>query len=95
MKQLTDCFTLYNGIQIPCVGFGTWKAEDGDICFQATMDAIAAGYRHIDTAAGYGNEESVGRAIKESNVPREELFITSKLKNMCQKEKFVLSLHKA
>lgn len=81
MKQLTDCFTLYNGIQIPCVGFGTWKAEDGDICFQATMDAIAAGYRHIDTAAGYGNEESVGRAIKESNVPREELFITSKLNN--------------
>lgn len=81
MKSLSDTYQLNNGVKIPCVGFGTWQTPNGDTAVQAVKDAIAAGYRHIDTAAGYGNEESVGAAIRESGVAREELFITSKLNN--------------
>lgn len=81
MKNLTDCFTLNNGVLIPCIGFGTWKAANGEEAAQSVAAAIKAGYRHIDTAAAYGNEESVGRAIRESGVAREDLFVTSKLAN--------------
>lgn len=81
MKNLAETFILNNGVKIPCVGFGTWLAEDGDSCINAVKAALKCGYRHIDTAAGYGNEESVGIAIRESGIPREELFITSKLNN--------------
>ncbi|MBQ7064112.1 MAG: aldo/keto reductase [Firmicutes bacterium] len=83
MKSLTDCFTLYNGVKIPCVGFGTWQTPDGEVAEKSVLAAVEAGYRHIDTAAAYGNEESVGRAIKGCGVPREELFITTKLHNNC------------
>lgn len=72
---------LNNGIEIPCVGFGTWKTPDGDIAKAAVEEAIRCGYTHIDTAAAYGNEESVGAAIKASGVAREKLFITSKVWN--------------
>lgn len=81
MKTLKDYYELNNGVQIPCVGFGTWQAPNGEIALNAVKDAITSGYRHIDTAAGYGNEESVGKAIKESGIPRDEFFITSKLHN--------------
>lgn len=81
MQNLTDCFTLNNGVQIPCIGFGTWKAADGQEAAGAVSSAIRAGYRHIDTAAAYHNEESVGRAIRESGVARDQLFVTSKLAN--------------
>lgn len=81
MKSLTDCYTLNNGLEIPCVGFGTWQAKDGNEAMQAVKDALAAGYRHIDTAAAYGNEESIGEAIRQSGIPREEIFITTKLWN--------------
>jgi diketogulonate reductase-like aldo/keto reductase len=81
MNTLTDCYTLSNGARIPCVGFGTWQAPDGEIAVSSVLSAIEAGYRHIDTAQGYGNEESVGVAVKKSGVPRNELFITSKLAN--------------
>ncbi|MDR2650304.1 MAG: aldo/keto reductase [Clostridiales bacterium] len=81
MKSLTDCHKLSNGVEIPCIGFGTWQTPDGDVCVSSVKEAIAAGYRHIDTAQGYGNEESVGAAVKESGVSREKLFITSKLNN--------------
>lgn len=81
MKSLNDCYRLANGIPIPCIGFGTWQTPDGDTCVSSVLHAIEAGYRHIDTAEGYGNERSVGIAIKESGVPRTELFITSKLVN--------------
>ena len=74
-------YTLNNGVTIPVLGFGTWKAENGEIAYQAVLEALKAGYRHIDTAAIYKNEESVGRAIQDSGVPREEIFITSKLWN--------------
>lgn len=82
MKALTDSFQLHNGVSIPCVGFGTWKAQNGEIAVSAVKDALLAGYRHIDTAALYDNEESVGIAVKESGIPREEIFITSKLQNV-------------
>lgn len=81
MKSLTDYYTLSNGVHIPCIGFGTWQTPDGDVAVSSVLSAIEAGYRHIDTAQGYGNEESVGIAVKKSGVPREELFITSKLAN--------------
>lgn len=74
-------YELSNGISIPSIGFGTWRIENGPVAVDATRAAIDAGYRHIDTAAAYGNEESVGRAIKESGVSRGDLFLTSKLGN--------------
>jgi diketogulonate reductase-like aldo/keto reductase len=81
MKSLIDSYQLANGVKIPCIGFGTWQTPNGEVAVSSVKSAIAAGYRHIDTAAAYGNEESVGKAIKESGVKREELFITSKLTN--------------
>ncbi|EMG34367.1 aldo/keto reductase [Streptococcus oralis] len=74
-------YTLNNGVPIPVLGFGTWKAENGEVAYQAVLDALKAGYRHIDTAAIYKNEESVGRAIRDSGIPRQEIFVTSKLWN--------------
>ena len=63
-------YLLNNGVGIPVLGFGTWKAQDGEEAYQATLAALKAGYRHIDTAAIYKNEESVGRAIKDSSLSR-------------------------
>ena len=81
MNRLTDTFKLHNGVEIPCVGFGTWKAPDGETAYNAVRRALEVGYRHIDTAAAYKNEESIGKAIKDSGIPREEIFVTSKLWN--------------
>lgn len=78
---LTDTYTLSNGTKIPVIGLGTWQTPDGDVAYQSVLDALKAGYRHIDTAAAYGNEESVGRAIHDSGVKREDLFVTTKLWN--------------
>lgn len=83
-SSLTDCFTLSNGVKIPCVGFGTYKTPDGATCVESVKTAINAGYRHIDTAEFYFNEESVGRAVAESGVPRGELFLTTKVWNTHQ-----------
>lgn len=77
----TDCYTLSNGVKIPCIGYGTFKMADGGDTAEAVLAAIQAGYRHIDTAQTYGNEASVGAALKRSPVPRQELFLTSKLGN--------------
>lgn len=71
--------TLNNGVQMPLLGFGVFQISDLEECERSVLEAIKAGYRLIDTAAGYGNEEAVGRAIQRSGVPREELFITTKL----------------
>ncbi len=79
MSALTDTYILANGNAIPKVGFGTWLLKEGDECYGAVRDALAAGYRHIDTARAYHNEASVGRAVRDSGIPREELYITSKL----------------
>ncbi|BEG98468.1 2,5-diketo-D-gluconic acid reductase [Bacteroides sedimenti] len=70
---------LNNGIEMPILGFGVYQVTDDEECERSVYDAIAAGYRSIDTAAAYGNEEAVGKAIKRSGVAREELFITTKL----------------
>ena len=70
---------LNNGIEMPLEGFGVFQVPDPAVCEQAVLDAIAAGYRLIDTAAAYMNEEAVGKAIAKCGVPREELFITTKL----------------
>lgn len=78
MTILTDTYTLANGVKIPKVGFGTWQTPDGDVAYEAVSNALKAGYRHIDTAKVYGNEESVGRAIKDSEIVREDFFITTK-----------------
>ena len=71
--------TLNNGVKMPIIGFGVYQIPDAEECENAVYEALMAGYRLIDTAAGYLNEEAVGRAIKRSGVPREELFITTKL----------------
>jgi len=81
LKSLTDTYTLSNGVEIPCIGFGTWQTPDGEVAVSSVLSALEAGYRHIDTAQGYGNEESVGIAVKKSGIKREEIFITSKLAN--------------
>jgi diketogulonate reductase-like aldo/keto reductase len=70
---------LNNGVEIPILGFGVFQVTDPAECERSVVEAVQAGYSHIDTAASYMNEEAVGRGIKQSGVPREELFITTKL----------------
>ncbi|HVQ38507.1 MAG TPA: aldo/keto reductase [Pyrinomonadaceae bacterium] len=70
---------LNNGVKMPILGFGVFQIEDPAECERSVVDAIEVGYRLIDTAASYGNEESVGNAIKKSGVARAELFVTTKL----------------
>lgn len=79
LTKLTDTYELNNGVKIPIVGFGTWQTPDGDVAEKSVEEAIAAGYRHIDTAFAYGNEKSVGKGIKDSGVARDQLWVTSKL----------------
>lgn len=81
MKRPTDCYRLINGVEIPCLGFGTWQTPDGDVAASSVRCALQSGYRHIDTAQAYGNEESVGRGIRESGIAREDIFVTTKLWN--------------
>ena len=76
--------TMNDGYKIPVVGLGTWKSEPGDSTYNAVFDSIEAGYRHIDTARAYDNESDVGRAINAVSVPRNDLFITTKLWNKDQ-----------
>lgn len=71
-------YLLNNGIEIPVLGLGTWLSK-GDDAYLATLRALKAGYRHIDTAQAYDNEIEIGRAIKDSKIPRNEIFITSKI----------------
>lgn len=78
---LDKTYTMNNGLEIPVIGFGTWQMPEGEDTQKIVEHAIESGYRHIDTAKIYGNEESVGRAIKASDVDREDLFITTKLWN--------------
>lgn len=81
MKSLTDGYKLSNGVEIPCIGFGTWQTPNGDVAVSSVFGALEAGYRHIDTAQMYGNEESVGIAVKKSGIDRSDIFITTKLSN--------------
>ena len=84
MKSIENYVILNNGVKMPQLGFGTYIAKDGDKVIQAVKEALRIGYRHIDTASFYGNEEDVGIAIKESGVPRYEIFLVGKVWNSDQ-----------
>lgn len=86
-----NSYTLSNNVSIPELGFGTWQTPNGDVAVSAVKKALEVGYRHIDTAQGYKNEDSVGQAIKESGIPREEIFLTTKLCNENHSYDLVLS----
>lgn len=79
--SLQETYTLSDGVMIPKIGFGTWQMQNDDNTTKVIENAINVGYKHIDTAQMYGNEEAVGQGIKNSKVAREELFITTKLNN--------------
>ncbi|MGV9001829.1 MAG: aldo/keto reductase family protein [Candidatus Saccharimonadaceae bacterium] len=79
MTILKDTYTLNNDTIIPVIGFGTWQIPEGDEAYNATAFALKSGYRHIDTARVYGNEHSVGKAIADSGIAREDIFLTTKL----------------
>src|SRR3989338_9675429 len=76
--------TLNNGVKMPVIGFGVFRIPGGEEVVNAVGEALRAGYRHVDTAMIYGNEEGVGKAIRESGIPREEIFVTTKLWNTDQ-----------
>lgn len=82
---MTEKITLNNGIKIPAIGLGVWKLAP-EACYRAVRTALACGYRHIDTARIYGNEEAVGQAVRESGIDRQEIFVTTKLWNTDQKD---------
>ena len=95
--RLDESLVLNNGIKMPVLGLGVYKS--GENTKQAVLDALEAGYRHIDVASVYGNENEVGQAIRESGIPREEIFVTTKLWNDdmragTQKEAFEKSLER-
>ncbi len=78
MKKLTDSFVLKNGVEVPCLGYGTYQTPDGEITKNSVIEALRVGYRHIDTAFAYGNEAAVGEGIRASGVARDEIFVTTK-----------------
>lgn len=80
MKSMKDTYRLHNGVEMPCLGLGTYQSKDA-VAAAAVKSAMETGYRLIDTAAAYGNERGVGQGIRISGVPREEIFVTSKLRN--------------
>ena len=84
--NLSSKIKLNNGVEIPVLGLGVFKSQEGDETYNAVKYAIEAGYKHIDTAAVYGNERSVGRAIKDSGINRGDIFITTKLWNENQRQ---------
>ncbi|WP_134703061.1 aldo/keto reductase [Ammoniphilus sp. YIM 78166] len=84
LKDLQSTTTLHNGVKMPWIGLGVFKVQDGEEVVNSVKAALEAGYRSIDTAAIYKNEEGVGKGIAESGVPREELFITTKVWNADQ-----------
>lgn len=93
-----EFYVLSNGIKIPKIAFGTWQVKPGDEAYNSVSMALKLGYKHIDTALAYENEESVGKAIKDSKIKREELFITTKLPSHIKtyegaKEAFYTSLN--
>lgn len=77
--MLQDSYTLNTGATIPKIGFGTWQIPDGEPAYHSTLFALQNGYRHVDTARVYGNEASVGKAIADSGIPREDIFLTTKV----------------
>ncbi|WP_027409994.1 aldo/keto reductase [Anoxybacteroides tepidamans] len=84
MDSIKACTTLSNGVTMPWLGLGVYKVQNGEEVINAVRTALEIGYRHIDTAAFYENEEGVGQAVRESGIPREQLFITTKVWNSDQ-----------
>lgn len=84
IQRNSDTTVLNNGVRMPWLGLGVWKTKEGDEVVQAVQHALEAGYRSIDTAAVYGNEAGVGQAIQASSIPRDQLFVTTKVWNADQ-----------
>lgn len=84
INHISECTVLNNGVKMPWLGLGVYKAKEGGEVEQAVKTAVQAGYRSIDTAAFYDNEAGVGKAVRECGVPREELFVTTKVWNSRQ-----------
>ncbi len=84
ITDIRGTVALRNGVRMPYFGLGVFQTKDGEEVMSAVRTALTAGYRHIDTASLYGNEKGVGRAIAESGIPREEIFVTSKVWNSDQ-----------
>ncbi len=80
LNSTFDCYTLYNGVQVPCIAFGTWKMPN-EVAAAAVSCALQNGYRHIDTAGAYQNEVGVGEGLRKSGIARDEIFLVSKLPN--------------
>lgn len=83
MPILNETFTLPNGVTIPKLGLGTWRIEDATVA-QVVREAAGIGYRHFDTAQAYGNERGVGEGLRASSIPRDALFVTTKLAAECK-----------
>lgn len=81
MHSINDRYIFSNGVGVPCLGFGTYKSKNGEEAYNAVTEALLCGYRHIDTAALYGNEESVGKAVIDSGLDRKDVFVTTKVWN--------------
>lgn len=90
INSITDCTVLNNGLKMPWLGFGVYQITDGNEVEDAVKYALEAGYRSIDTASVYGNEVGVGKAIQESNVAREDIFLTTKVWNTDQRNRRTL-----
>lgn len=82
--NIKDCATLHNGVKMPYLGLGVYQVDEGEEVKNAVKTALSYGYRSIDTAAFYGNEQGVGKAVSESGIPREEIFVTTKVWNDAQ-----------
>lgn len=80
-SSIQDSYILSNGVKIPCIGYGTWTLDNSRASVEIVKNAVQCGYRHIDTAALYKNEEAVGIALRESGITRDNFFITTKLNN--------------
>ena len=83
MIDQNSTYKLSNGVEIPCVGFGMWQTPDNEVGVNSVLSALKAGYTHIDTAQAYRNEDCVGKAIQQSGVNRDDIFITTKIWNDC------------
>ena len=87
ISSIKDCTLLNNGLQMPWLGFGVFEVNEGQEVEQAVRNALETGYRSIDTASIYNNERGVGKAIRESGIPREDIFLTTKVWNSDQRKK--------
>lgn len=91
MIDQNSTYKLSNGVEIPCIGFGMWQTPDNEVGVNSVLSALKAGYTHIDTAQAYRNEDCVGKAIQQSGVNRDDIFITTKIWNNCHSYDLVMS----